>query len=90
MKRLSDLLCHPVCYSSGTSHKGFLPLCGNAIEAEGDGVRFTVLKCAEDGCGVILRAVNLTDETRTADIRLPVGFTAAYLSDSLENRILGA
>lgn len=87
MKRLSDLLCHPVCYSSGTSHKGFLPLCGNAVEAEGDGVRFTVLKCAEDGCGVILRAVNLTDETRTADIRLPVGFTAAYLSDSLENRI---
>ena len=84
MKKLSDLFSHPICYTSGNSHPGTLPFSMSTLRLTGEGLRLSVMKCAESGDGLILRLNNLLGQPVEGTLTLPADIRSLWLTDSCE------
>lgn len=75
----TDLCVYPI-----DEAEGILPECGSVLSSEGAGLALTALKPSEDQKAVIIRAVNLSEETTDWKLSVPSG-SGLCDSDVTEN-----
>ena len=83
MTRMAAAFSSPMTSITNTAHSGSLPVVHSFMRLERGSVEITSVKRAEDGCGLIIRGVELAGDGRNVRIALP-NVKSAHLTDTHE------
>ncbi|MDD4773749.1 MAG: glycoside hydrolase family 38 C-terminal domain-containing protein [Eubacteriales bacterium] len=80
--------CHPIAFNSGTKHSGGLPMSGSLFSLEGNNVKTSAVKNAEDG-GLIVRLSEYNGQDEKVTLKLAFTPESASLVDITERHTVG-
>jgi alpha-mannosidase len=76
----------PLVTTTTGKHTGAIPVGQSLLQVQGEGIDVTAVKRCEDRDALLVRLVNLSDQTQPVTLGIPGKLSAAYCLDLAETR----